>query len=116
MLSSTAIDTGGAIIEVDEVELERGSAVSWCVSPENVTVDVETESDSPGRHRGIVVDVLDIGRKVELAVAIDHDLELWALGGDLSSPRLGERCTVGIRPSSVVVWPTPVSSREAALR
>jgi molybdate transport system permease protein len=116
MDSSTRLDTGGPTIEVAGLGLERGSAVYWCIRPEKVTVHAETIPSGEGLHAGTVLEVVDLGRVVEVSVAIGDHLELWSRGGGAYDLAPGAACAVGIPADSLVVWPAPATRSEAVLR
>jgi molybdate transport system permease protein len=115
MEASNLIHTNGATIEVSRRGIECGSSVYWCISPDKVTVDLGPKPDGSGLHRGTVVDVVDLGREVEVLVAIGEGLQLWSRSGGRPNPRRGAPCAVRIPPESVVVWSASTANREAAL-
>ena len=122
MRSRARIDTAGTILEVEDAGIEPGMTVYWCVRSEKVTVDSGADLTGSGVHPGTVVDVIDLGRDLEVAVSIGDGLELWSRrsGGDGRQQehdlKPGTSCVVGIPAGAVMVWPAASADRKPVLR
>jgi molybdate transport system ATP-binding protein/molybdate transport system permease protein len=95
---SGTIVSGGVELSAPANELAVGSEVVWAVRPEQIVLDVS------GRYRGEVLDVVDLGASVELAVGVG-ELELTVRSAGSNHPALGSEIALAIPPDAVMVWP-----------
>jgi ABC-type Fe3+/spermidine/putrescine transport system ATPase subunit/ABC-type sulfate transport system permease component len=92
--------------------LPAGARLLWQVPPEALRVRPgPAPSDGNGSTvdlgRGRVTDVIDLGRTVEVVVALSSGIELRARTLEVPDLSVGAACRVETDRSAVSVWPTP---------
>jgi ABC-type sulfate/molybdate transport systems ATPase subunit/ABC-type sulfate transport system permease component len=92
--------------------LPAGARLLWQVPPEALRVRPEpSPSGGPGSTvdlgRGQVTDVIDLGRTVEVVVALSSGIELRARTLEVPDLSVGAACRVGTDREAVSVWPVP---------
>ena len=92
--------------------LPTGARLLWQVPPEALRVRPgPAPSDGNGSTvdlgRGRVTDVIDLGRTVEVVVALSSGIELRARTLEVPDLSVGAACRVETDRSAVSVWPTP---------
>jgi molybdate transport system permease protein len=92
--------------------LPAGARLLWQVPPEALRVRAgPPPSGANGSAvdfgRGRVTDVVDLGRTVEVVVALSSGLELRARALDLPDLSVGADCTVETETEAMSVWPEP---------
>jgi molybdate transport system permease protein len=102
--SGNAIRVGGIVLEAGANLGSPGTEVSWCIRPEDVRLDVRT--DTAQGHPATVVDVVAIGPVVEVTVRLPGGAELAAaLPAATPRPELGAACRVTLPAAALTVWP-----------
>lgn len=91
---------GGLLVELAEPGGSSGTRVTWCVPPEDVTLN------DPDGHPAVVLDVVHLGPLVELVVGLEGGGQLTVVTPVGPTPGIGEPCRVALPPESVTVWPT----------
>jgi ABC-type Fe3+/spermidine/putrescine transport system ATPase subunit/ABC-type sulfate transport system permease component len=95
--------------------LPAGARLLWQVPPEALRVRPgPAPSDGNGSTvdlgRGRVTDVIDLGRTVEVVVALSSGIELRARTLEVPDLSVGAACRVETDRSAVSVWPTPTAA------
>jgi ABC-type Fe3+/spermidine/putrescine transport system ATPase subunit/ABC-type sulfate transport system permease component len=95
--------------------LPTGARLLWQVPPEALRVRPgPAPSDGNGSTvdlgRGRVTDVIDLGRTVEVVVALSSGIELRARTLEVPDLSVGAACRVETDRSAVSVWPTPTAA------
>jgi len=90
--------------------LPVGTRLLWQVPPEAVRVRQGESSSSAGRPAvdlgpGLVTDVIDLGRTVEVVVELSSGVELRARTFELPDLSAGAACRVTTEAEAVSVWP-----------
>ena len=93
-------------------DLPAGTPVLWQVPPEAIRVDTQTAPPRGDRSSvelglGLVTDVIDLGRTVELVVALDGGRELRARAVELPDLIVGSRCRVEADADALSAWTAP---------
>jgi ABC-type sulfate/molybdate transport systems ATPase subunit len=81
-----------------------GTAVTWCVPPEEISLT------DPNGHPATVLDAVQIGPVVELVVELAGGGELTVTTPAGPAPRVGQSCRVSLPPDAVTVWPSTDST------
>ena len=90
--------------------LPAGTRLLWQVPPEAVRVRQEGSPSGVGRPTvdlgpGLVTDVIDLGRTVEVVVELSSGVELRARTFQLPDLSVGAACRVETEAEAVSVWP-----------
>jgi molybdate transport system permease protein len=103
------------------INFPAGSRLLWQVPPEAVRVVPDTTSPHVEPHPessplelglGRVSDIIDLGRTVEVVVALAGGGEIRARALQLPDLTIGANCRLETDPDAVSVWPQPSSSGE----
>jgi ABC-type sulfate/molybdate transport systems ATPase subunit/ABC-type sulfate transport system permease component len=91
-------------------DLPAGTRLLWQVPPEAVRVRRGESRSGAGRPTvdlgpGLVTDVIDLGRTVEVVVELSSGVELRARTFELPDLSVGAACRVETEPDAVSVWP-----------
>jgi ABC-type Fe3+/spermidine/putrescine transport system ATPase subunit/ABC-type sulfate transport system permease component len=94
------------------VGLPAGYGLLWQVPPEAVQLRPDRSSAiEDGRRiglgRGRVEDIIDLGRSVEVVVAMVSGIELRSRSIEVPALSVGDPCGVEIDPDAVTVWSVP---------
>jgi ABC-type Fe3+/spermidine/putrescine transport system ATPase subunit/ABC-type sulfate transport system permease component len=96
------------------IGLRAGARFLWQVPPE--ALRLRPESSPPGGGvdgrtvgfgRGRVGDIIDLGRSVEVVVAMESGIELRCRSVEVPALRVGDTCGVETDPGAVSVWSGP---------
>ena len=98
-LTKQGLRAGELHVALAEVPGLPGTAVSWCVRPEDVLVHA-TQG-----HPATVVDVVALGPVTELTLALAGGGELAATTANGRGLAVGSSAAVSIRPEALTVWP-----------
>ena len=90
--------------------LQAGTRLLWQVPPEAVRVRQGESPSGAGRPTvdlgpGLVTDVIDLGRTVEVVVELSSGVELRARTFELPDLSVGAACRVETEAEAVSVWP-----------
>jgi ABC-type Fe3+/spermidine/putrescine transport system ATPase subunit/ABC-type sulfate transport system permease component len=106
---------GGGIPVGIATGLSAGTRLLWQVPPE--ALRVRPGPASPGAQdstvdlgRGRVTDVIDLGRTVEVVVALPSGIELRARTLEVPDLSVGAACRVETDPEAVSVWSEPAAT------
>jgi ABC-type sulfate/molybdate transport systems ATPase subunit/ABC-type sulfate transport system permease component len=91
-------------------DLPAGTRLLWQVPPEAVRVRPGQSPSGAGRPAvdlgpGVVTDVIDLGRTVEVVVELSSGVELRARTFELPDLSVGAACRVETEADAVSVWP-----------
>jgi len=95
--------------------LPAGTRLLWQVPPEVLRVSPgASPSDANGSTvdlgQGLVTDVVDLGRTVEVVVSLSSGIELRARTLDVPDLTVGAACRVETDTDAVSVWPEPTAT------
>jgi ABC-type Fe3+/spermidine/putrescine transport system ATPase subunit/ABC-type sulfate transport system permease component len=99
--------------------LPGGSRLLWQVPPEALRLrpdQAPANGGAVGLGRGRVDDVIDLGRSVEVVVALASGLELRVRTTEVPDLCRGDACEVEVEPGAVAVWPVPGRSGAGSRR
>lgn len=86
------------VLRADVAGWPPGTAVSWCVRPEDVIVSPE------GPYPATVVDVADLGTVTELTARLGGGVELRVRTTAAGQLTTGDRCHLAVDPDRITVW------------
>jgi molybdate transport system permease protein len=98
-------------------DLPAGTRLLWQVPPE--ALRVRRQPSTPGAvdlGPGRVTDIVDLGRSVEVVVAVASGVELRAITLDVPDLSVGDACRVETDAVAVSVWPVTGTHDAAATR
>jgi len=86
------------------------------VPPEALRVLSPSSASGPavGLGRGMVTDVIDLGRTVEVVVELSSGIELRARTLDVPDLSVGDACRVETDMDAISVWPVPTVAGSSA--
>ncbi len=104
MLTDGRVLSEGTELSVSQPGPRPGTAVSWCVRAENVSLRPEAEA-APDTYAAVVEDVLDLGSRREVTARLTGGLGLTVrtVGGRDLEP--GLKCWLRVPPDEVTLWP-----------
>jgi ABC-type sulfate/molybdate transport systems ATPase subunit/ABC-type sulfate transport system permease component len=103
----------GRLLGIDNIFAGAAGRL-WQVAPEALRVHPgETPADADGRPgdlgRGRVTDIIDLGRVVEVVVALTGDIELRARTSEIPDLQVGDGCHVVADADAVSTWEVPAA-------
>jgi len=109
----TLITAAGPLPAV--TDLPAGASLLWHAAPEGfqVTPPLAGRATPPGTvdlGTGVVTEIIDLGRVIELTVAVRPGLELRARSMSDPGLTLGSACRVAVAGDAVSVWQVPASA------
>jgi ABC-type Fe3+/spermidine/putrescine transport system ATPase subunit len=106
------VRAGDTVIAADVGDLAVGTAVSWCVRPERVSLSARLDEGYPAT----VIDIADLGATSALTVRLAGGPELRARVADLADRHLGDACALRIDRAAINVWPERPDAPDGADR
>lgn len=102
---------GAATIAATGTDLAPGTAVLWCIRPEDVVVSVATSGpDAAGGTPAVVVDRIDLGARCDVVVRLAPGCELVAAVPGDEAPAVGAPCRAVLPPDAIRLWPVPAAA------
>jgi molybdate transport system permease protein len=124
--SRTGLDAGGFSIAVPPVDLPPGTAVTWCIRPEDIHL-----TSAPGQpvgpaaaaadgaagpaHPATVADVIHLGAVTELLLTLGNGYQVTALQAADGAPSPGSACNLMFPPEAITIWATTGSAHAPAV-
>jgi molybdate transport system permease protein len=90
-------------------DLSPGARLLWHVPPDAVQINLVTSNSPPGASgldlgRGQVVDIVELGRAVEIVLALEPGIELRARTADLPNFSIGDSCRAQADAETISMW------------
>ena len=100
------LEAGGVWLAVARDRLPPGTAVTWCVRPEQVTLeDPSPATPSAPTYPGTVVDTVNLGPWWEIVVRLDNGPDLLVRRAAPTDAAPGQRARVGVPSEAILLWP-----------